>query len=268
MYSNSFLFVHKAHEQPNVTIHMAFSICMMCPQTRARSHKPIRRALSDAVEYHHQQPPQKTRTPPPFVSSSPMATPESSVGKRIPQLEKIKKIEDMVKGIEQSYLDIIDQDEDDIPDPQSKRYGARGVCRSGAAEERGFKICVELCVWSWPVTVVLCVEVILFSYYHLLSYGSKSSMESLCWYLYLVGIFVDLESMIAWGCYGGIDSIVCFSTKLGGTKSPMQQLLKRQNLPVMMIYSMRFSDNLFYGSLIMLQVDCPSGILGFNIQMQ
>ncbi|GKE29453.1 hypothetical protein Tco_1444837, partial [Tanacetum coccineum] len=75
-----------------------------------------------------------------------MATPESSVGKRSPQLEKIKKIEDMVKGIEQSYLDIIDQYEDDIPDPPSERYGARGVCRSGAAEERGFKICVELCV--------------------------------------------------------------------------------------------------------------------------
>ncbi|GJV82206.1 hypothetical protein Tco_1518076 [Tanacetum coccineum] len=87
------------------------------PHARTRSHKPIRRAISDAVEYHHQQPPQKTRTPPPRVSSSPMATPESSVGKRSPQLEKMKKIEDMVKEIEQRCFDIISQDEDDIPDP-------------------------------------------------------------------------------------------------------------------------------------------------------
>nr|GEV61990.1 A-agglutinin anchorage subunit-like [Tanacetum cinerariifolium] len=35
--------------------------------------------------------------------------------------QKIKKIEDMVKGIEQSCLDIIDQDEDDIPNPPSQR---------------------------------------------------------------------------------------------------------------------------------------------------
>nr|GEY97731.1 hypothetical protein [Tanacetum cinerariifolium] len=40
------------------------------------------RAILDAIEYHHQQPPHKTRTPPPCVSSSPMANPESSVGKR------------------------------------------------------------------------------------------------------------------------------------------------------------------------------------------
>nr|GEV91011.1 RNA-directed DNA polymerase, eukaryota [Tanacetum cinerariifolium] len=58
--------------------------------------------------------------------------------------QKMKKLEDMVKGIEQSCLDIIDQDEDYISDPPSQR--ARGVCRSGVAEERGFKICVELCV--------------------------------------------------------------------------------------------------------------------------
>nr|GEY99414.1 retrovirus-related Pol polyprotein from transposon TNT 1-94 [Tanacetum cinerariifolium] len=108
-----------------------------------RSHKPIRRAISDAVEYHHQQPPHKTRTPPPCVSSSHMSTHESSVGKRSPQLEaslkkllkfvrflafciklykfyfmqKMNKLEDMVKEIEQRYLDIISQDEDDIPDP-------------------------------------------------------------------------------------------------------------------------------------------------------
>nr|GEV68266.1 hypothetical protein [Tanacetum cinerariifolium] len=38
--------------------------------------------------------------------------------------QKMKKIEDIVKGIEQSYLDIIDQDEDDIldlPIQRSKR---------------------------------------------------------------------------------------------------------------------------------------------------
>nr|GEX39528.1 hypothetical protein [Tanacetum cinerariifolium] len=99
---------------------------------------------SDAIEYHHQQPPQKTRTPSPCVSSSHMATPESSVGKRNPQLEKMKRMEDLIKGIEQRCLDIIDQDEDDIPDPPSQR----GVCWSEAAEERGFKICVELCMWN------------------------------------------------------------------------------------------------------------------------
>ncbi|PWA75914.1 hypothetical protein CTI12_AA237760 [Artemisia annua] len=89
------------------------------PDARTRSHQPIRRALSDAAEYHYQQPPQKTRTPPSRVSSSPIATPESSAGKRSPQLEKMKKIEDMVKEIEQRCLDIINQDEqvEEIPDP-------------------------------------------------------------------------------------------------------------------------------------------------------
>ena len=57
------------------------------PDARTRSHQPIRRVLSDAAEYHYQQPPQKTRTPPSRASSSPIATPESSAGKRSPQLE-------------------------------------------------------------------------------------------------------------------------------------------------------------------------------------
>nr|GEX40527.1 hypothetical protein [Tanacetum cinerariifolium] len=54
------------------------------PHARTKSHKTIRRAISDAVEYHHQQPPHKTRTPPPCVSSSHTSTHESSVGKRSP----------------------------------------------------------------------------------------------------------------------------------------------------------------------------------------
>nr|GEU35559.1 NAC domain-containing protein [Tanacetum cinerariifolium] len=77
------------------------------PHARTKSHKRIRRAISDAVEYHHQKPPQKTRTPHPCVSSSLVATPESSIEKR----------------------------------------RARGLCRSGAAKERGFKIYFELFVW-------------------------------------------------------------------------------------------------------------------------
>ncbi|PWA74295.1 hypothetical protein CTI12_AA254140 [Artemisia annua] len=42
----------------------------------------------------------------------------------VKKLEKMKKIEDMVKEIEKSCLDIIghdDQDEDEIPDPLNQR---------------------------------------------------------------------------------------------------------------------------------------------------
>ncbi|GKD22562.1 retrovirus-related pol polyprotein from transposon TNT 1-94 [Tanacetum coccineum] len=46
----------------------------------------FRMQLSIIINSHHRR--QKTRTPPPCVSSSPMATLESSVGKRSPQLEE------------------------------------------------------------------------------------------------------------------------------------------------------------------------------------
>nr|GEY54053.1 hypothetical protein [Tanacetum cinerariifolium] len=90
------------------------------PHARTKSHKPIRRAISAAVEYHHQQPPHKTRTPPPCVSSSHMSTHESS---------KMNKIEDIVKEIEQRYLDIIGQDENDIPDPPKPKKNDPKIVR-------------------------------------------------------------------------------------------------------------------------------------------
>nr|GEX06459.1 hypothetical protein [Tanacetum cinerariifolium] len=85
------------------------------------TNKPLRYAFSDAVNY--QEPPQKTRTPPPRVSSSKIATPESSLGKRSPHFEKMKKIEDMIKEIEQRCVDIITQDDqvqDENPIPKTE----------------------------------------------------------------------------------------------------------------------------------------------------
>nr|GEU65355.1 hypothetical protein [Tanacetum cinerariifolium] len=60
----------------NVNTDMIINEPQEQPHARTRSHKPIRRAILDAVEYHHKQPPHKIRTPPPCVSSSHMSTHE------------------------------------------------------------------------------------------------------------------------------------------------------------------------------------------------
>nr|GEV29074.1 hypothetical protein [Tanacetum cinerariifolium] len=59
----------------NVNTNMIINEHQEQPHARTRSHKP-NRAISDAVEYHHRQPPHKTRTPPLCVSSSHMSTHE------------------------------------------------------------------------------------------------------------------------------------------------------------------------------------------------